>query len=146
MKVLLIKDVKNLGKAGTIKEVKDGYAKNYLLPRGLAKVATPEVIKQWEEEEAKRKAELEKELNAINELKNKLESSKVIIKHKLGANGQLLGAVTNKEIAEKLKEMGFEIDKKQIEHTSIKAPGEYQVDIKLGHGIHAKINLEVEGE
>jgi large subunit ribosomal protein L9 len=146
MKVLLIKDVKNLGKAGTIKEVKDGYAKNYLLPRGLAKVATPEVIKQWEEEEAKRKAELEKELNAINELKNKLESSKVIIKHKLGANGQLLGAVTNKEIAEKLKEMGFEIDKKQIEHTSIKAPGEYQVDIKLGYGIHAKINLEVEGE
>ncbi len=146
MKVLLIKDVKGLGKAGEIKNVKDGYARNYLLPRGFAKVATDEVIKEWEKEEAKRKAALEAELKAINELKEKLENAKIVIKHKLGANGQLLGAVTNKEIAEKLKENGFEIDKKQIEHTSIKAPGEYEIDIKLGHGIHAKVNIIVEGE
>jgi large subunit ribosomal protein L9 len=146
MKVLLIKDVKNLGKAGEIKEVKDGYARNFLIPQGLAKVATPEVIKEWEKEEAKRKAELEAELNKINEIKEKLENTNIVIKHKLGANGQLVGAVTNKEIAEKLKELGFDIDKKQIEHTSIKAPGEYEIDIKLGHGIHAKIDLVVEGE
>ncbi len=146
MKVLLIKDVKGLGKAGEIKNVKDGYARNYLLPRGFAKVATDEVIKEWEKEEAKRKAALEAELKAINELKEKLENAKIVIKHKLGANGQLLGAVTNKEIAEKLKENGFKIDKKQIEHTSIKAPGEYEIDIKLGHGIHAKVNIIVEGE
>ncbi|NPA11182.1 MAG: 50S ribosomal protein L9 [Epsilonproteobacteria bacterium] len=146
MKVLLIQDVKNVGKAGEIKNVKDGYARNFLIPKGLAKVATPEVIKEWEKEEAKRKAELEAELKKLNETKEKLQSTKVVIKHKLGANGQLLGAVTNKEIAEKLKELGFDIDKKQIEHTSIKAPGEYEIDIKLGHGIHAKINVLVEGE
>ena len=146
MKVLLIKDVKGLGKAGEIKEAKDGYARNYLIPKGFAKLATPEVIKEWEKEQARKEAELKAELEKINEMKEKLESGKIVIKHKLGANGQLIGSVTNKEIAEVLKERGFDIDKKQIEHTAIKAPGIYNIDIKLGHGIHAKIQVEVEGE
>ncbi|GAB6046126.1 50S ribosomal protein L9 [Caminibacter profundus] len=146
MKVLLIKDVKGLGKAGEIKVAKDGYARNYLIPKGFAKLATDEVIREWEKQEAEKKAKLEAELKELNETKEKLQNSKIVIKHKLGANGQLIGSVTNKEIAEKLKELGFSIEKKQIEHTSIKAPGEYDVDIKLGHGIHAKINLVVEGE
>ena len=146
MKVLLIKDVKGLGKAGEIKEAKDGYARNFLIPRGFAKLATPEVIKEWEKEQAQKKAQLEAELKKIDEIKEKLENTKIIVKHKLGANGQLIGSVTNKEIAEKLKEKGFDIEKKQIEHTTIKAPGEYNVDVKLGHGIHATINLAVEGE
>ena len=145
MKVLLIKDSK-AGKAGEIKEIKDGYARNFLIPRGIAKVATKEVIEEWKKEQAKKEAELEAEIKRLNELKEKLESEKLVIKHKLGANGQLLGAVTNKEIAEALKAKGIEIDKKQIEHTSIKAVGEFNVDVKLGHGIHAKIDIEVEGE
>ena len=145
MKVLLIKDVKGLGKAGEIKEAKDGYARNFLIPRGFAKLATPQVIKEWEKEQAEKQAKLEAELKELNQIKEKLENTKIVIKHKLGANGQLIGSVTNKEIAEKLKEMGFDFDKKQIEHTAIKAPGEYTVDIKLGHGIHGKINLVVEG-
>ena len=146
MKVLLLKDVKGLGKAGDIKEAKDGYARNYLIPKGFAKLATPEVIKQWQEEQAKKEAELKAELSKINEMKEKLENEKIIIKHKLGANGQLVGSVTNKEIAEVLQQKGYEIDKKQIEHTTIKAPGIYNVDIKFGHGIHAKVQIEVEGE
>ncbi len=146
MKILLIKDVKGLGKAGEIKNVKDGYARNFLVPKGMAKIATPEVIKEWEKEEAKRKAELEKELKKINEIKTKLENETLIIKHKLGANGQLIGSVTNKEIAEILKEKGFDIDKKNIEHKTIKAPGIYNIDVKLGHSIHARIKLSVEGE
>ncbi len=146
MKILLIKDVKGLGKAGEIKNVKDGYARNFLIPKGFAKAATPDVIKEWEKEEAKRKAELEKELKEINEIKTKLENETLIIKHKLGANGQLIGSVTNKEIAEVLKEKGFDIDKKNIEHKTIKAPGIYNIDVKLGHSIHARINLTVEGE
>ena len=146
MKVLLLKDVKGLGKAGDIKEAKDGYARNFLIPKGFAKLATPDAIKQWQEEQAKKEAELKAELAKINEMKEKLENSKIIIKHKLGANGQLIGSVTNKEIAEILKEKGYEIDKKNIEHTTIKAPGIYNIDIKLGHGIHAKIQIEIEGE
>jgi len=79
-------------------------------------------------------------------MKEKLENNKFVIKHKLGANGQLIGSVTNKEIANMLNEKGFDIDKKQIAHTTIKAPGSYEIEIKLGHGINAKLNLEVEGE
>ncbi len=146
MKILLIKDVKGLGKAGEIKNAKDGYARNFLIPKGFAKPATKEVVKQWQEEEAKRKAKVEEEVKKLNELKEKLENNKFVIKHKLGANGQLIGSVTNKEIAEKLKEKGFEIDKKHIAHTVIKALGSYEINVKLGHGINAKLTLEIEGE
>ncbi len=146
MKVILLSDVKGLGKAGDIKEVKDGYARNFLLPRKLAVLATPEAIKEFEAKKAEEEAKLKAEIEKINEIKEKLENTKVVIKHRLGANGQLIGAVTNKEIAEKLKELGFEIEKKQVEHTSIKAPGEYEVDIKFSHGIHAKLPVVVEGE
>jgi len=146
MKILLIKDVKGLGKAGEIKNAKDGYARNFLIPKGLAKAATKDVIEEWQKEEAKRKAELELEIKKLNEIKQKINENKFIIRHKLGANGQLIGSVTNKEIAEMLNEKGFDIDKKHIAHTTIKAPGIYEVELKLGHGINAKLNLEVEGE
>jgi len=146
MKVLLIKDVKGLGKAGEIKNAKDGYARNYLIPKGFAKLATDEVIKEWEKLQTEKEAKLKSELEKINEMKSKLENEKFIIKHRLGANGQLIGSVTNKEIANVLKEKGYDIDKKHIAHTIIKAPGIYSIDVKLGHGISTKINIEVEGE
>ena len=146
MKVLLIKDVKGLGKAGEIKNVKDGYARNFLLPKGFAKLATDEVIKAWKEEQKKKEEELKKEISKINELKEKIEKTTLIIKHKLGANGQLYGAITNKEVANELLKKGIEIDKKHIEMKQIKSVGEYDVDVKLGHGIHANLKLIVEGE
>ncbi len=146
MKILLIKDVKGLGKAGEIKNAKDGYARNFLIPKGFAKTATKEVIEEWQKEEAKRKAQMEAEINEFGEIKKTMENTKFVIKHKLGANGQLIGSVTNKEIANMLNEKGFDIDKKHIAHTTIKAPGSYEIDVKLGHGISAKLNLEVEGE
>ena len=146
MKVILLSDVKGLGKAGDIKEVKDGYARNFLLPRKLAVLATPEAVKEFEAKKAEEEARIKAEIEEINKIKEALESKKLVIRHRLGANGQLIGAVTNKEIAEKLKEAGFDIEKKQIEHTSIKAPGEYTVDIKFHHGIHAKLPVVVEGE
>jgi large subunit ribosomal protein L9 len=146
MKVLLIKDVKGLGKAGEIKNAKDGYARNFLIPKGFAKLATDEVIKEWQEEQKRKEEELKKELAELNELKKKIENTTLHIKHKLGANGQLYGAITNKEVAEHLKEKGIEIDKKHIEMKQIKTVGEYTVDVKLGHGIHANLKLVVEGE
>lgn len=146
MKVLLIKDVKGLGKAGEIKNAKDGYARNFLIPKGFAKLATDDVIKEWQEEQKRKEEELKKELAELNELKEKIESVTLHIKHKLGANGQLYGAITNKEVAEHLKEHGIEIDKKHIDMKQIKTVGEYTVDVKLGHGIHAKLKIVVEGE
>ena len=147
MKVLLIKDVPNLGKAGEVKEVKDGYGKNFLIARGFAKLATPDVIEAWEKEQAKKAQEEAKEIERLNALKEKIESTKLIIRHKAGANGALFGAITNKEVAEALQEKGIEIDKKHIDiHPPIKQAGEYEIDIKLGHGIHAKLDLVVEAE
>ncbi len=148
MKVLLIKDVKNLGKAGEIKDVKDGYGRNFLVAKGFAKVGTAEVIKEWEIEQERLKAELEAEIKNLKEIEKNLKDKQIIIKRKLGANGSLFGAVTKEEIAKELKnQLNYEIDKKHVEiDKAIKATGEYDVSLKLGHGIHAKFKLLVEGE
>ena len=148
MKVLLIKDVPNLGKAGEVKEVKDGYAKNFLIAKGLAKVATPDVVAAWEKEQAQKAQKEAEEIRRLEELKEKIESITLTIRHKAGANGALFGAITNKEVAQALKEKyGIELDKKQIDiHPPIKQTGEYDIDIKLGHGIHATLKLIVEAE
>ena len=146
MKVLLIKDVPNLGKAGEIKEVKDGYGKNFLIAKGFAKLATPDVVEAWQKEQQAQKERQKREIQELTKLKEKLEKIKLVIRHKVGANGALFGAITNKEISEHLKnEFGIDIDKKHIEvHPPIKQTGEYEVDIKLGHGIHGKLDLVVE--
>jgi len=148
MKVLLIKDVKSLGKAGEIKEVKDGYGQNFLIAKGFAKRATDEVIEEWkkeQEEMAKREAE---EIARLKEIEKRLGDIKLVIRHKLGANGSLYGAVTKEEIAEALKaQEGIEIDKKSVEiKQPIKTAGNFDISLKLGHGIHAHLNLEIVGE
>jgi large subunit ribosomal protein L9 len=144
MKVLLIKDVKSLGKAGEVKEVKDGYGKNFLIGKGFAKHATPEVLQQWEKEQEAIKLQEEKEIQEANELKQKLESSIFTIKHKAGTNGHLIGSVTNKEIANELKKFGIDVDKKQIHlENKIKTIGIFNIDCKLGHGVHATIKIDV---
>ncbi|BDY11997.1 50S ribosomal protein L9 [Hydrogenimonas cancrithermarum] len=147
MKVLLIKDVKGLGKAGEIKEVKDGYGKNFLVAKGFAKVATDDVVAEWQADQ-KRKAEEEAaEIARLEALKKKLENITLVIAKKLGANGSLFGAITNHDVADALKAEGIEIDKKLIHlDGAIKATGVYEADVKLGHGIHAKLKFEVVGE
>ena len=147
MKVLLIKDVKSLGKAGEVKEVKDGYGKNFLIAKGFAKHATPEIIEEHKKMMAQKEAEEKAELERLKELAEKLDKLEVIVKKKVGENGHLFGAVTKEEIAEALKEEhGIEIDKKHItEKKPIKSVGEHDVDVKLGHGIHATLHVDVEG-
>lgn len=148
MKVLLIKDVKGLGKVGEIKEVKDGYGKNFLIGKGFAKHATNEVIKKHEAGERRKIENEAKEIEALKEVKAKLEKTKVVINKKLGNTGHLFGAVTKDEIADALKaQHGIEIDKKHINHKeAIKMVGEHVLDLKLGHAIHATLHLEVVGE
>jgi large subunit ribosomal protein L9 len=148
MKVLLIKDVKSLGSAGEVKEVKPGYGQNFLIKKGFAKPATPEIIAEHEAE-LKRKAEEEAaELARLKALAQKLDKLEIVITKKLGQNGHLFGAVTKDEIANALKEQhGIEIDKKHItDKTAIKSIGEHEVDLKLGHGIHATLHVDVQGE
>lgn len=148
MKVLLLKDVQGTGKAGEVKEVKDGYGKNFLIGKGLALHATNEVLAKYRAEN-KRKAEKEaQEIAEAKELSEKLNSTKLTIKHKIGANGHLIGSVTNKEISEQLKEQfDIEIDKKAISLKSkIKAEGTFEVDCKLGHAIHGALTVVIIGE
>ena len=148
MKVLLIKDVKSLGKKGEVKEVKDGYGKNFLIGKGFARHATPEILEQHAQDEIIVAENLEKEINFLKGIMKKLDKAEIIITKKLGQNGHLFGAVTKEEIAVALQEQhGIEIDKKHInEKSAIKTIGEHDLDFKLGHGIHATLHVDVQGE
>lgn len=148
MKILLIKDVKNLGKKGEIKEVKDGYGQNFLIGKGFALLATNEVMRKYESDLRKKEAADKAEMEHLKELEKKLGSFKLTIKRKLGANGSLFGAVTKDEIAQELLEQhALEIDKKMIEiDNPIKMTGSFDISVKLGHGIHANLSLSISGE
>ena len=148
MKVLLIKDVKSLGVAGEVKEVKPGYGQNFLIKKGFAKPATPEIIAEHEAELQRLKEEEAAEIARLKDIAQKLDKIEVIITKKVGDNGHLFGAVTKDEIANALKEQhDIEIDKKHItDKTTIKTVGEHDVDLKLGHSIHATLHIDVQGE
>ncbi len=149
MKVLLIKDVKSLGKKGEIKEVKEGYGNNFLIGKGFALKATDEVIAEWEREQEEMKKREQEEIERLKDVEKKLSEIKLTIKKKLGANGSLYGAVTKDEIAHELNDQyGISIDKKWVEldKNAIKATGIYEITIKLGHGIHAPLSVEIVGE
>lgn len=146
MKVLLIKDVKSLGKAGEIKEVKEGYGQNFLVGKGLAKVATNDVIKQFEAKKKKEAAEEVQRLEDLKKMAEKLKNESIKIQHKAGDNGSLFGAVKKEDIADALQKDGFDVDKKMVEISKpIKETGTFTVKIKLGHGMHPEITLIVEG-
>ena len=148
MKVLLIKDVKSLGKKGEVKEVKDGYGKNFLIGKGFARHATPEILAQHEQDELIVAENLEKEVNILKEIAKTLDKCEIIVTKKLGQNGHLFGSVTKDEIAHALKEQhNIVIDKKHInEKSAIKTIGEHDLDFKLGHGLHATLHVDVQGE
>ena len=145
MKVILLKDVKGSGKAGTVLEVADGYARNYLIVKGLAIEATAKNINDLEGKKASpqykldtAKAEAEAAAKAIN-------GGKIVIKSKAGQNGKLFGSVTTSIISDKIKEQfGATIDKKKISlNNDIKAYGDYDVEIKMTQGVNAKLTVSV---
>jgi large subunit ribosomal protein L9 len=147
MKIILLKDVENLGKKGEIREVAPGYARNFLIPKGLAifasKSALSAIKEQRKVQEKKSKALKEK----AKEIKEKLEKSILKIKVKKGIKGKIFGSVTNKEIASAiLKETGLKIDKKQIGETSIKEPGQHKIKVKLTEGTTVLIKLKIEAK
>ena len=145
MKVLLIKDVKTLGKAGELKEVADGYGKNFLIGKGLALQATNEVIAKHNAEQKKLALKEEEEIKAAKELAEKINATKLTIRHKVGANGQLIGSVTNKEISEELeKQFSIMVDKKSIVvDNKLKTIGIYEVSCKLGHSVNATLKIDI---
>lgn len=148
MKVLLTKDVKGVGKAGEIKDVADGYGKNFLIGKGLALAATNEVLKRYESDQRKQAANDAAQIERLTAIKTTLGSIKVVIAKKLGDRGHLFGSVTKDEIATALQEQhNIEIDKKELDAKhGIKTVGIHDLDLKLGHGIHATLHVEIKGE
>ncbi len=144
MKVILKQDVKGTGKKGEIIDVSDGFAKNFLLKKGLAEIASSVAVnslKIQKEAEERRRAE---EIKAIKELAAKIDKTTVEVTIKCGENGKVFGSVTSKEIASKLADMGYEIDKKKIVlKDSLKTVGEYPAEIRFMEGVSAKITVSV---
>ena len=143
MEILLIENVQNLGVRGDVVNVKDGYARNFLLPRKKALPVTSgnkRLIELEKERNLKMRA---KELADAQALAAKLEAVPLTIAKKVGENGTLFGSVTNGDVAELLKAKGFELDKQSITLAHVKAVGTYDVDIRLYSGVHAKLQVEV---
>ena len=145
MRVILIKDVKKLGAIGEIKEVSDGYARNYLIPQGLALEATATRLKETEERDLKKQKQKSKEEAAARALQTKLEGKTVNLRARTGGSDKLFGAITVKEIAEALqKEYGAQIDRKKIElKEPIKHLGTYDAKVKIYPAIQAQIQIIV---
>lgn len=145
MIVILMKDVKGSGKAGDVVKVSDGYARNMLLPKGLAKEATEGNIRSLEKQKAIAAEKLEEQKAAAKEMAAKLEKITLKIESKGGDSGKLFGSITSKDIAEALeKQEGMKIDKKKIEmKTPIKQAGKTEVTLKLFTEISAQLKVSV---
>ena len=144
MKVILIKDVKGSGKAGDIIEAKDGFAQNFLIKRGLAKPADAQALSENKGQKDAKAFHRAEELKANKELREKIDGAEVTVKVKTGENGKFFGSVTNKEIADRLFELGYDIDKKKIIlQSNIKATGRYNVTVKISPEESAKITVIV---
>ncbi|NCO68340.1 MAG: 50S ribosomal protein L9 [Nitrospirae bacterium CG_4_10_14_0_8_um_filter_41_23] len=144
MKVLLKDDVKNIGKMGQIVEVADGYARNYLVPKGLAIEANTKNIKSMEHQKRIIQDNAKKIKVSAQDLLNKISTITLVIKAKAGEEGKLFGSVTTMDIAELLQNEGIEIDKKKISlDEPIKRLGSYSVNVKIHPEISTQVNIQV---
>ena len=144
MKVILKVDVEGVGSAGDIVEVSPGYARNYLIPRGLALAATSRNVKSLEKQKAEIMKKVDKERKRIEALAQRLAQTKVVVAKQAGEKGKLFGSVTTRDIADALAREGIEIDRKKIVlEETIKTLGSYQVKVKLPLGIESQVQVEV---
>lgn len=148
MKVILNQTVKNLGKEGDVKEVADGYARNYLIPQGLAREATNTILKETQEKQVREQKQKDKEKARAQQTKEQLDGKTIEIKAKTGGGDKLFGAVTAREISDVLKQtLQVDVDKKKIDLADpIKHLGQYRVKLKIYPSIQAELNIIVVAE
>jgi large subunit ribosomal protein L9 len=148
MKIVLLEDVPGKGKAGEIKEVSKGYAKNFLLPRGLALVATPTVMKQVESRLEREKLEESIDREKLVELAQQIEGREIRFKARMGAGERLFGSITAADVAEELsRAIGSVIDKRKIDiEKPFRQTGSYEIAVKLASDIKPKITVVIEEE
>ncbi len=145
MKVLLKQDVKNVGKKGEIIEAKEGFARNFIFPNGLGIEASSGALKQVEQGKAAAEKKKAREREEASETAKKMEALNLVLRHKAGDEGRLFGSVTNTEIAEGLKSMGFNVEKKKIHlDEPIRFVGMHQAVLKLHPDVTAHLNVAVE--
>jgi len=145
VKVILCGDGKPLGTRGSLLDVKDGFANNYLFPQQLAVVATPGAMKQLEQQQHAKKRKQAEEVANAQDVATQLEDAVIRVSAKVGGNGRLFGTVTNAQVADALHEqLGVSIDRHKIEmKDGIKALGTYPVSVRLGNSIIAKTSVQV---
>jgi|SRR6185503_7015399 len=146
MKVVFLKDAPKLGHKGEIKDVSDGYAHNFLIPKGFAVVATGQIQQKIQKEQREAEAKAGRELERFQVLKREMEKRTFTVKVKVGDKGQIFGGVREKDIAEALNnKMALNLEKNQVElDLPIKTLGQHVVTVKLGHNISARATLNVE--
>lgn len=146
MKVILLKDVKGIGRAGELVNAKDGYARNFLFPKGLAKEANDSSLKELKDKKESDKHREAEEKKAAESLAKEISETEIIIKTKVGENNKLFGSITSKDIAELLeKEHGIKVDKRKIDIDggNIKTAGTTTADIKVYPSIVGKLKISV---
>ena len=148
MKVILNKDVKGTGKAGDVVTVSDGYARNMLIPRGLATEATQSNIRQLEKQKAIAAEKKAEEKAAAQELAEKLNKASIKMKIKAGEGGRIFGSITSKDIADAINmQLGMDLDRKKVKlDAPIKQVGQTDVDMRLYQDVNAKIKVIIEAE
>ena len=148
MKVILTQDVKGTGKAGEVKDVADGYARNFLIPRKLAVPATAGALKGVEQRQAAESKRAAAEETTARELATRIGAEPIVIRAKVGDQGRLYGSITSGDVAEELsRRLGAPIDKRRIELTDpIRQLGTFQVPIRLHRTVTANLTIEVQAE
>lgn len=148
MKVILLQDIKNVGKKEEIINANDGYARNYLFPKKLAIEATKDNLMKLQAKKTSEANKKQAEIEANKKIAEKLEKATLTIRAKAGANGKIFGGITSKEVSEELKkQFDIKIDKKKIIlKETIKNLGEFSAEIKFGDGVNCKLALNIQGE
>jgi len=148
MKIILIKDVEKLGKSGEIVQVKPGFARNFLIPKGLAKFSTPELEAQVASKKAEKEKQKLSEKEKVEATAKKLEGAEIIISAKVGKGKKLFGSVTSEQIKEKIAELyKIDLDKDaEFSPKTIKEIGKQKISIKLGKGVSVQLTVSVKGK
>ena len=146
MKVILKEDIKHVGLKDDVVEVKNGYGRNYLIPQGKAKLATDGALKMLAEDVRQREFKMGKLKKDAGALAEKVNGTTVSIKTKAGASGRIFGSITTLQIANALKEKGFDVDRRKIVTDDIKELGTFPATVNLFKDISATVNLEVVAE
>ncbi|PIR01930.1 MAG: 50S ribosomal protein L9 [Candidatus Nealsonbacteria bacterium CG02_land_8_20_14_3_00_34_20] len=147
MKIILLKDIEQLGKKYEIKEVANGFARNFLIPKGLVKLVTKESLSWLKVQKEIEEKKAEEKLKRVQEIASALDGREITIPVQIGKEGQLFGSITSQKISEELKELGFEVKKGQINLAEpIKEIGEYPVKIQLPDNLEVEIRVIITEE